>query len=211
VLVEAEDKLEDEPADDLLAGLDDLPVEVHERIQDGLEPQYEDSNHARACALRSRAHMLEAAEGQLRLLVDDMNGRYQVVDADAEVTRCLNADVVIEAFRAWMAEPHAEPRHERGSHAGLAGRAVGRIRARVWAPRGGQMAIVACDVLALPASEAHAERLNKIPGSICRNAGPRLRARHSRKGVILLCEFHSERLTPNSGGVKFVTINVANV
>jgi hypothetical protein len=43
--------------------------------------------------------MREAAERQLRMLVDDMNGRYRVVDADAEVTRCLNADVVVEAFR----------------------------------------------------------------------------------------------------------------
>ena len=37
-LVEEEDALEDGPADDLLDGLDDMPVEVRERIQGELEP-----------------------------------------------------------------------------------------------------------------------------------------------------------------------------
>jgi hypothetical protein len=177
MLVEEEDKLEDEPADDPLAGLDDLPVEVRERIQVGVEPQYEDSNHARARELRWPAHMREAAEHQLRLLVDDMNGRYQVADADAEVTRCLTADVVVEALtRDSLAELwDAFEREYR--HLGF-----------------GQLAVVARHVLALPVSEAHAERLNQIIRRMCRKDGPRLRPRHHRRGVVLLnlCEVHSE-------------------
>jgi hypothetical protein len=46
--------------------------------------------------------MQRAAERQLRLLVEDMNSRYEVLDADAEVTRHLVADVVIDEFRAWL-------------------------------------------------------------------------------------------------------------
>jgi hypothetical protein len=47
-----EDALEDGPADDLLDGLDDMPVEVRERIQGEPEPQYEDGMHA-SCDRRS--------------------------------------------------------------------------------------------------------------------------------------------------------------
>jgi uncharacterized membrane protein YccC len=46
--------------------------------------------------------MQEAAERQLRLLVDDMNGRYEALDDYAEVTRHLHPDDVVEAFRAWL-------------------------------------------------------------------------------------------------------------
>jgi hypothetical protein len=65
-LVEEEDTLQDGPADDLLDGLDDMQVEVRERIQGELEPQYEDGLHARARELRSPEHMQRAAERQLR-------------------------------------------------------------------------------------------------------------------------------------------------
>jgi hypothetical protein len=100
--VEEEEALEDGPADDLLDGLDDMPVEVRERIQAELEPQYEDGMHARARELRSPEQMQRAAERRLRLLVEDMNGRYEVLDADTEVRRHLAADMVVEAFRAWL-------------------------------------------------------------------------------------------------------------
>jgi hypothetical protein len=171
MLVEEEDKLEDEPADDLLAGLGDLP-EVRERIQDGLEPQYEHSNHARARELRSPAHMREAAERQLRLLVDDMNGRYQVLDADAEVTRCLNADVAVEAFRAWLKLTPNRVMGEAFTRDSLA---------ELWDAFElecehlgfGQLAVVARHVLALPVSEVHAERLSK---TLCRSAARLARA-----------------------------------
>jgi hypothetical protein len=43
--------------------------------------------------------MQRAAERLLRLLIEDVNGRYEVLDADAEVTRHLDADVVVEALR----------------------------------------------------------------------------------------------------------------
>ena len=168
-----EDALEDGPADDLLDGLDDMPVEVRERIQAELEPQYEDGMHARARELRSPEHMQRAAERQLRLLVEDMNGRYEVLDADAEVTRHLDADVVVEAFRAWlnltpnrvMSEALAwDSLAELWNAFELEYRHVGF----------GQLTVVAHHVLALPASEGHTERLNKILRRICRKAGRRL-------------------------------------
>jgi hypothetical protein len=105
-----------------------------------------------------------------------MNGRYEVLDADAEVTRHLDADVVVEAFRAWlnltpnrvMSEALAWDSHaELWNAFGLEYRHLGF----------GQLTVVAHHVLALPASEARAERLNKILRRICRKAGSRLRPR----------------------------------
>jgi hypothetical protein len=48
--------VEDGPAGDLLEGLDDMPMEVRERIQGEPEPQYEDGMHARTRAAIARAH-----------------------------------------------------------------------------------------------------------------------------------------------------------
>jgi hypothetical protein len=48
-----------------------------------------------------------------------------------------------------------------------------------------QLTMVAHHVLALPASEAHAERLNKILRRICRKAGPRLRLRQKLARLIV--------------------------
>jgi hypothetical protein len=128
--------------------------------------------------------MWEAAERQLRLLVDDVNGHYQVVDADAEVTRCLNADVVVEACRAWLNLTPNRSMSEALTRDSLA---------ELWDAFEleyrhlgfGQLAVVARHVLALPASEAHAERLNKILRRICRKPGPRLRPRQKLARVII--------------------------
>jgi hypothetical protein len=47
------------------------------------------------------------------------------------------------------------------------------------------LTVVAHHVLALPASEAHAERLNKILRRICRKGGPRLRPRQKLACLIV--------------------------
>jgi hypothetical protein len=49
----------------------------------------------------------------------------------------------------------------------------------------GRLAMVAHYVLALPVSDAHAERLNKILRRICCKAGPRLRPRQKLAPLIV--------------------------
>jgi hypothetical protein len=109
-----------------------------------------------------------------------MNGRYEVLDADAEVTRHVDANVVVEAYRAWL---NLTP--NRVTSEVLAWDSL----AELWNAfeleyrhlSFGQLAVVAHRVLALPASEAHAERLNKIP----RKAGSRLRPRQKLARLIV--------------------------
>jgi hypothetical protein len=181
---EEEDELEDGPADDLLTGLDDEPVEVRELIQRELEPQYEDAVHERARELRSAESMQKAAERQLRLLVDDMNGRYEIIDEDASVPRHLNPDLVVQAFRAWL---NLTP--SLAMSAALAQDSLAELWdafEREYRHLGyGELSVVARHVLALPASEAHVERLNKILRRICRKAGPRLGARQKLARLII--------------------------
>jgi hypothetical protein len=105
-----------------------------------------------------------------------MNGRFEALDADADVTRHLDAELVVEAFRAWLS--------------GTPNRVMSEVIAQdslaeLWNAFElehrhlgcGEFAAVACHVLALPASEAHAERLTRVLRRICGKAGRRLRPR----------------------------------
>jgi hypothetical protein len=105
--------------------------------------------------------MQRAAERQLRLLVEDMNGCYEALGANAEVTRHLDADVVVEAFRAWLNLTQNRVLSEALASDSLA--ELWNAFELEYRHLGfGRLAVVAHHVLALPANEAHAEPLAKV-------------------------------------------------
>ena len=158
-----------EPDEDLLAHLEDEDVTVRETIQAQLLPERTEGDHERAKLLRSPEHMLQTAECVLEQIVDDLNARFDVIGKDEEQPHHLDFETVKRAFEAWLTQAHPAQLVAAMQQPLL--RELWDCWARTYDYGFAELSAVAMRLLAVPASEAHQERTNKVLREVWRTAG----------------------------------------
>ena len=113
--------------------------------------------------------MGQTAEVVLKQFVEDLNERFEVIDDEEEHPRHLDFETVKRAFGAWLTQAHPEPLVEAMQRPLL--REIWDCWAATYRYGLEQLSAVAMRLLAVPASEAHQERNNKVLREVYRTAG----------------------------------------
>jgi hypothetical protein len=140
-----------------------------------LEPDFADGVAEKAALYESAGWMKDVATRELRLYVADLNTRLEAraaLDGCEESIALLDVETVVAAFEAFL---HPWQPDEVLNLMALPVRDMWTSLAEKYSRSGfAQLAEVALRVLALPASQAHQERLNKHLRRITHACGARL-------------------------------------